>query len=73
VALTRQYAEKKARSSSGGKDTLPADLEPQVSDAAGRKAKALKEGMDEILEDIDEVLTQNAEEFVAAYVQKGGE
>ena len=29
--------------------------------------------MDEILDEIDSVLEQNAEEFVKSYVQKGGE
>jgi ubiquitin-like protein Pup len=29
--------------------------------------------MDEILDEIDSVLEQNAEEFVQGYVQKGGE
>ncbi len=29
--------------------------------------------LDEILADVDEVLQQNAEEFLAAYVQKNGQ
>jgi ubiquitin-like protein Pup len=29
--------------------------------------------MDEILDEIDSVLEENAEEFVKSYVQKGGE
>jgi prokaryotic ubiquitin-like protein Pup len=29
--------------------------------------------MDDILEEIDEVLEENAEEFIKSYVQKGGE
>jgi ubiquitin-like protein Pup len=29
--------------------------------------------MDEILDEIDAVLEENAEEFVKSYVQKGGE
>lgn len=33
----------------------------------------LRHEMDEILDEIDEVLEANAAEFVAAYVQKGGE
>ena len=35
--------------------------------------KAIAEELDEMLEDIDGVLEQNAEEFVRGYVQKGGE
>jgi ubiquitin-like protein Pup len=33
----------------------------------------LKHDLDDILDEIDAVLEQNAEEFVKAYVQKGGE
>ncbi len=33
----------------------------------------LKAEMDELLDEIDSVLEENAEEFVRAYVQKGGE
>ncbi|MFM7718408.1 MAG: ubiquitin-like protein Pup [Actinomycetota bacterium] len=36
-------------------------------------AEALKEEMDAILDEIDAVLENNAEEFVKGYVQKGGE
>jgi prokaryotic ubiquitin-like protein Pup len=37
------------------------------------KASELKEEMDDILDEIDSVLEENAEEFVKSYVQKGGE
>ena len=33
----------------------------------------LKHDLDDILDEIDAVLEENAEEFVKAYVQKGGE
>ena len=33
----------------------------------------LKEEMDDLLDEIDSVLEENAEEFVKSYVQKGGE
>lgn len=33
----------------------------------------LKADIDDLLDEIDEVLEVNAEEFVRAYVQKGGE
>lgn len=35
--------------------------------------KALAQEIDDILDDIDEVLEQNAQEFLNNYVQKGGE
>lgn len=37
---------------------------------AGKEAVALA---DEILDEIDTILEENAEDFVAGYVQKGGE
>jgi ubiquitin-like protein Pup len=33
----------------------------------------LKEELDDLLDEIDEVLETNAEEFVKSYVQKGGQ
>jgi ubiquitin-like protein Pup len=36
-------------------------------------AEDLKHDLDEILDEIDSVLEENAEEFVKAYVQKGGQ
>ena len=35
--------------------------------------EALKEDLDSLIDEIDEVLEENAEEFVKNYVQKGGE
>ena len=40
---------------------------------ATTKGEKLKEEMDDILEEIDSVLEENAEEFIKSYVQKGGE
>jgi prokaryotic ubiquitin-like protein Pup len=41
--------------------------------AASEKGEKLKAEMDDLLDEIDEVLETNAEEFVRSYVQKGGE
>ena len=38
-----------------------------------QKGKELKEEMDALVDEIDEVLEENAEEFVKNYVQRGGE
>lgn len=53
----------------------PAPAEQKVADAPTEKAKdtSLADGLDDILDEIDEVLETNAEEFVKSYVQKGGE
>jgi prokaryotic ubiquitin-like protein Pup len=44
--------------------------EVPASTATGEKLKA---ELDDLLDEIDEVLEDNAEEFVRNYVQKGGE
>jgi ubiquitin-like protein Pup len=38
-----------------------------------KKGEALKAELDDLLDEIDEVLDENAEEFVRSYVQKGGQ
>lgn len=52
-------------------EELPPDSAP-AEDAVERKEK-LDDDVDAILDDIDEVLESNAEEFVRGFVQKGGE
>ncbi len=61
---------KQVQKTGGGDDEGDADA-GQVS--ATSKAAELKEEMDDILDEIDSVLEENAEEFVKSYVQKGGE
>ncbi len=43
-----------------------------TAEAAERKAQ-LDEDIDAILDEIDEVLETNAEDFVKSFIQKGGE
>lgn len=48
----------------------------EVEDLDGsgvERAEKLKEDTDELLDEIDAVLEENAEEFVRNYIQKGGE
>ena len=40
---------------------------------ATERAEKLKSDLDDLLDEIDEVLEDNAEEFVRNYVQKGGQ
>jgi ubiquitin-like protein Pup len=60
--------QKKIQTKSGGGSEEDAG---QVQSIA--KGEKLKEEMGEILDEIDSVLEENAEEFVNSYVQKGGE
>jgi len=46
---------------------------PTVAPAASAKGEKIKKDLDELLDDIDAVLEQNAEEFVKSYVQRGGQ
>ena len=39
----------------------------------GEKAKKLKEDMDKLMDEIDDILEKDSEDFVKSYVQKGGE
>jgi ubiquitin-like protein Pup len=41
--------------------------------APTKQAEKLKEELDDLLDEIDTVLEDNAEDFVRNYVQKGGE
>jgi prokaryotic ubiquitin-like protein Pup len=61
---------KQVQKKGGGGDERDADA-GQVTSTS--KAAELKEEMDDILDEIDSVLEENAEEFVKSYVQKGGE
>ena len=45
----------------------------QGSGAVTAKGKKLKDEMDRLVDEIDDVLEENAEEFVKSYVQRGGE
>ncbi len=40
---------------------------------SSERGEKLKEDIDDLLDEIDSVLEDNAEEFVRSYVQKGGQ
>jgi ubiquitin-like protein Pup len=41
--------------------------------ASTEQGEALKAELDDLLDEIDEVLETNAEDFVKSYIQKGGQ
>ena len=58
------------------KDAAPSDEgvdDTSVIPGATERGERLKNELDELLDEIDEVLETNAEEFVKSYIQKGGE
>ena len=67
--MSEQEQRRIQRKGGGAGDT---DADAGQVETSG-KAAELKEEMDDILDEIDSVLEENAEEFVKSYVQKGGE
>ena len=59
----------KQRPTTDRTDEVVADAAPATSES-GEKLKA---ELDDLLDEIDEVLETNAEDFVKSYVQKGGQ
>jgi prokaryotic ubiquitin-like protein Pup len=53
----------------------PGRTEEAVTEApaASKQGEKLKADLDDLLDEIDEVLESNAEDFVKSYVQKGGQ
>lgn len=51
------------------------EVAPEVVDTADVKERheKLSEDVDDLLDEIDSVLEENAEEFVRSYIQKGGQ
>ncbi|GMR02551.1 MAG: hypothetical protein BMS9Abin20_0889 [Acidimicrobiia bacterium] len=46
---------------------------PQAQDAPVTRGEEVTDKIDDLLDEIDSVLEENAEEFVKNYVQKGGQ
>jgi prokaryotic ubiquitin-like protein Pup len=60
----------------GSGATRSTETEVEVEEAApatSERGEKIKAELDDLLDEIDEVLEDNAEEFVRNYVQKGGQ
>ncbi len=57
------------------KKPAPQREQTEVEDApaASEQAEELKAELEDLLDEIDEVLETNAEDFVKSYIQKGGQ
>ena len=55
--------------------TAPSRQEEEVDEtpSASESGEKIKAELDDLLDEIDEVLETNAEDFVKSYVQKGGQ
>ena len=59
-----------------GSGTRSTETEAEVEEAApasSERGEKITADLDDLLDEIDEVLEDNAEEFVRNYVQKGGQ
>ncbi len=58
---------------SGARTTETTEVEEEAAPATSERGEKIKAELDDLLDEIDEVLEDNAEEFVRNYVQKGGQ
>lgn len=66
--------EKQERKSDSTKNpSVKDDQEVKANPEVIEKGKKLQDDIDQLVDEIDEVLEENASEFVKNYVQKGGE
>lgn len=65
--MTEQEYKRQTRESRSSKDGDIASISSEVD------AEKVRNDIDALLDEIDEVLEGNAEEFVRNYIQKGGE
>jgi ubiquitin-like protein Pup len=63
--------------SQSGRSRRDEDLDegpaPEANPEVAERQEKLTEDVDDLLDEIDSVLEENAEEFVRGYVQKGGQ
>ena len=54
---------------------VPAERESEQTEApsTSERGEEIKAELDDLLDEIDEVLETNAEDFVKSYIQKGGQ
>ena len=67
--MDKQERKHDSRKPSSPKETEKVQPNPEVVETG----KKLKEEIDTLVDEIDEVLEENAAEFVKNYVQKGGQ
>lgn len=67
--MDKQERKSESRKSTAPKDTEEVKANPEVVETG----KKLKEDIDNLVDEIDQVLEENAAEFVKNYVQKGGQ
>ena len=66
-------AEQKKKETRPNKPAEGDDASSGGSAELTKKGKKIKEDLDNLLDEIDDILEENAEEFVKSYVQRGGQ
>ena len=61
------------RKGTGTRSTETETEADEATPATSERGEKIKAELDDLLDEIDEVLEDNAEEFVRNYVQKGGQ
>jgi len=64
--------EQKKKGSGARKSETETEVD-EATPATSERGEKIKADLDDLLDEIDEVLEDNAEEFVRNYVQKGGQ
>jgi ubiquitin-like protein Pup len=72
IMMAADSSQKQKKGDGGGDGDAP-EAKGDGSKKMTKKGKDLKDEMDALVEDIDAVLEENAEEFVKNYVQRGGQ
>ena len=65
--------EQKRKGSGATRSTETETEVAEATPATSERGEKIKAELDDLLDEIDEVLEDNAEEFVRNYVQKGGQ
>jgi ubiquitin-like protein Pup len=69
--MAREGGQQHRTTRKSGEDEEPVESAP--AEAVSERKEKLDDDVDAILDEIDEVLESNAEEFVRGFVQKGGQ
>ena len=69
MAQERKTPSKKSTESSAAEEAAEVELDSGVNE----RKEVLDDDVDAILDEIDDVLETNAEDFVKSFIQKGGE
>jgi ubiquitin-like protein Pup len=65
--------ERTAKRQAGSEPEPQGEGTPAASAKLAEKGAKIKKDIDEVIDEIDNILEDNAEEFVKSYVQRGGE